>query len=66
MEEVRNYRKIVCMKTLLKMAGGKMPTPHPILVDPPLALSCRNHQKSLAYFSHLVPLIFFFFTRRLS
>ena len=32
----------------------------------PLAISYRSHQKSLAYFSHLVPLILFFFTKRQS
>ena len=35
-------------------------------LDPPLAISCRNHQKSLAYFSHLAPLVLFFFTKRQS
>ena len=46
------------------MAGGKMHTPHPTPLDPPLAISYRNHQKSLAYFSHLAPLILLFFTKR--
>ena len=32
----------------------------------PLAISHRNHQKSLAYFSHLAPLALFFFTKRRS
>ena len=35
-----------------------MHTPHPTPLDPPLAISYKNHQKSLAYFSHLAPLIF--------
>ena len=34
--------------------------PHPTL----LAVSYRNHQKSLTYFSHLAPLALFFFTKR--
>ena len=35
-------------------------------LDPPLAISYRNHRKSLAYryFSHLAPLILFFFTKK--
>ena len=41
-----------------------MHTPHPIPFDLPLAISCINHQKSLAYFSHLAPLVLFFFTKR--
>ena len=32
----------------------------------PLAISYRNHQKSVAYFSHLTPIILFFFTKRQS
>ena len=44
-----------------------MHTPHPTPLDPPLAISyVRNHQKSLAYFSHLAPLVFFFFAKRQS
>ena len=42
------------------MAGGRMHTPHPTPLDPPLAMSYRNHQKSLAYFSYWAPLILFF------
>ena len=30
---------------------------------PPLAISYRNHQKSLAYFSHLAPLILLFLSK---
>ena len=52
--------KLYTSRTLLKMAGGWMHTPHPTLLDPPLAISYRNHQKSMAYFSHLAPLVFFF------
>ena len=49
-------KKLYTLKTFLKIAGGRMHTPHPI----PLAISCRNHHKSLAYFSHLAPIIVFF------
>ena len=45
-------------KSFLKMAGGRMHAPHPTIL-PPLAMSYRNNQKSLAYFSHLAPLILF-------
>ena len=48
------------------MAGRKMHTPHPTPLYPLLAISCRNHQKSLAYFNHLAPLILFIFTKRQS
>ena len=39
------------------MAGGRRHTPHP---------TSKNYQKSLAYFSHLAPLILLFFTKRQS
>ena len=58
--------KLNTSKTFLKMAGGKMHTPHPTPLNPPLAISYRNHQKSLAYFSHLTPLILFCFTKKQS
>ena len=35
-------------------------------LHPPLAISYKYHQKNLAYFSHLAPLILFFFTKRRS
>ena len=56
--------KLYASKAFLKMGGGRMYTPHPSPLDPPLAISYRNHQKSLAYFSHLAPSISFFFTER--
>ena len=56
--------KLYTSKTFLKMAGGRMHTPHPTLLDPPLAISCRNHQNSLVYFSSLAPLILFFFNKK--
>ena len=48
------------------MAGGRMHTPHPTPLDPLLAIDYRNHQKSLAYFSNLTPLILFYFTKKQS
>ena len=51
-------------KTFLKMAGGRMHTPHPNPLDSPPAISYRNHQKSLAYFSRLVTLVLLFFTKK--
>ena len=44
------------------MADERMHTPYSIPLDPLLAISLRNH----AYFSHLAPLILFFFTKRRS
>ena len=44
------------------MAGGRMDTPHPTPLDPPLVISYKSHRKSLVYFSHLARLILFFFT----
>ena len=58
------YKKLYTSKTLLKMAGGEMHTPHSTPLDPTLAISYRNLQKSLAYFSHLAPLTSFFFTKQ--
>ena len=58
--------KLLTSKAFLKVAGGNLHTSHPTPLDPPLAMSYRNHQKSLAYFSHLAPLILFFFTKQQS
>ena len=38
-----------------------MHTLHPSLLDQPLAISYRNHQKSLAYFIHVEPLVILFY-----
>ena len=46
------------------MAGWRMHTSHPTLLDPSLAINYRIHQKSRAYFTHLAPLMLFFFTKR--
>ena len=54
--------KLYTSKKIFKISGGRMHIPHPTL----LVISCRNHQKSLAYFSHLALLIFFIFTKKQS
>ena len=59
-------KKLHTSKTFLKIAGGRMHTPHPNPLDPPLAISCRNHQKSLAYFGNFAPIILFLFTKKQS
>ena len=58
--------KLYTSNTFLKMAGGRMDSPHPSPLDPPLAISYGNHRKNLVglYFSRLAPLILFFFTER--
>ena len=40
--------KLQVSKSVLKMAGERMHIPHPTPLYPPLAISYRNHQKSLA------------------
>ena len=52
--------KLYTSKTFSKMAGGRRHTSHPTPLDPLLAISYKNHQKNLEYFSHLAPLILFF------
>ena len=65
-KEVRNYGKIVYIKNIFENGRWEdaLHTPHPIPLDPPLAISYKNHPKSLAYFSYLAPFILFFFTKR--
>ena len=58
--------KLYASKAFLKMAGGRMHAPHLTPLDPPLAVSYENYQKSLAYFNHLAPLVLFFFTKKQS
>ena len=56
------YKKLLyASKTFLKMAGERIHIPHPPPMDPPwpMAISYRNHQKNLAHFSHLAPLVLF-------
>ena len=54
--------KLYTAKTFLKLSGGRIRTPHPTPLDPSLAISYGYH----TYFSHLAPLILFFFTKRQS
>ena len=54
--------KLYTSKTVLKMAGGRMRTPH----LNPLAINYRSHQKNLTYFSYFAPLILFFIIKRQS
>ena len=63
-EEVRNYGKIVYIKNIVENGWWRMRTSHPTPLDPPLAISYKNHQNSLAYLSHLAPLVLFFFTKK--
>ena len=57
-EEVRNYRKFECIKNIFENVRWENAyTPHPNLLDPPLAISCKNHHKNQVYFSHLAPLV---------
>ena len=53
--------KLYTSKTFLKMAAGRMHTPHPTPLDPPLAINYKNHKKSLVYFSHSLITIKFVF-----
>ena len=64
-EEARNYGKIVFIKSIFQNGWWEDAyTPHPTPLDPPLAISYKNYQKSLVYFSHLAPLVLFFLTKR--
>ena len=65
-EQARNYRKLYASKTFLKMAGGRIHTFHPTPLNSSLAISYRNHQKILAYFSHLASSVVFLLTKRQS
>ena len=58
--------KLYTLKTFFKwLVGGCI-----LLILPPGSapghISYRYHQKTLAYFSHLAPLLLFFFTKRQS
>ena len=53
-------KKLYASKIFLKMAGGRMHILYPTPLDLPVAISYRNHQKNLAYFSHFAPLVLFF------
>ena len=54
-------KKLYTSKTFSKMAGGRRHTPDLKSLDTSQAISYKNHQKSLAYFSHLAPLTLLFF-----
>ena len=55
------WKSGIHQKKILKLAGGRVHTPHPTPLDQPLAISYRNYQKGLAYFSHLAPLVVLFY-----
>ena len=65
-EEARNYGKIVRIKNIFKNGWWEEAYPSFYPKEPSLAISYKNHPKSLAYFSHLAPLILLFFTKRQS
>ena len=65
-EEVRNYGQILYIKNIVENGWWENAYPSSYPLDPPLAISCKNHPNSLAYFSHLAPLILLFFTKRQS
>ena len=44
--------KLYASKIFLKMAGRRMHIPQATPLDSLLAISNRNHQKNLEYFSH--------------
>ena len=60
-EEVRNNRKIVCIKNIFENGWWEdaYPSPYPSEFAP-------GHQNNLACFSHLAPLALFFFTKKQS
>ena len=48
-----NYGKIVYIKNTFENSWWEDAYSYPIPLDPPLAISYKNHQQNLAYFSHL-------------
>ena len=55
-------KKLYTSKTFPKgLVGGGIPLILPPPLGPPLAISYKNHQKSLAYFSHMAPFILLIF-----
>ena len=65
-EDVRNYGKIVYIKNIFENSWWEDTYPSSYPPESTQAISYRNHEKSLAYFSYLAPLILFFFTKRQS
>ena len=55
---------MVHQKHFLKWQVGDIQYPSSYFLDPSLAISYKNHQISLAYFSHLEPLTLIFVTKR--
>ena len=53
--------KLYTSKTFLKMDGERM---HTLILFLGSVPGHKLHQKILAYFSHLAPLVLFFFTKR--
>ena len=60
-EEVERYGKLCLSETFLKMVVGECTTLIPLPGH-----KLQKPSKSLAYFSHLSPLVLFFFTKRQS
>ena len=65
-KEFEIMKKIVYIKNIFENGWWEDAYPSFYPLDPSLAISNRHHQKNLAYFSHLAPLILFFFTKRQS
>ena len=63
-EEFVNYEKIVYIENIFENGWRKDAYPSSYPLDPHLAISNKNHHMSLAYFSHLVPLVLFFLTKK--
>ena len=59
-------KKIVYINSIFENVWWEDAYPSSYPVDPSLAIIYGNHQKSQVYFSHLSPLILFFFTKRQS
>ena len=57
-------KKLYTSKTFSKTASGRRHTPHPNPLGPLLAINYNNHQKSMAYFSHMAPLILLIFYKK--
>ena len=60
------YTSITFLIMASGTVGGCIPYPSSYPLDPSLAISYRNHQKSLAYFSHLAYQLYSFLPKRQS
>ena len=56
MVKVRNYRKIVCIKSIFENGWWEHAYPSSYPSGSAPGINYRNHQKNLAYFNHLAPL----------